>query len=215
MILLFALVSSTAAMTDNSYLSSDGRLGQFITKLSSKNLGIHFTDSKKCEHHRNEKFCLGVDGCSWCEHDKYPNACMDPRTVKMLPPQHGFQCHTAETKRYSTFPFPDACMKITEQEKCSTNSTCTWCKSAAIPSECLSKELAKYLPSSVFECDTEVLPFQKCLEHAQDHYECSADKPNKCVYCKSQVPLVPSYCATEDDPTRDLLQNHATLWDCN
>jgi len=49
----------------------------------------------------------------------------------------------------------DACNgKYTDEESCDADSTCTWCKAAAVPSSCYEKENAKKLPSGVFECDS-------------------------------------------------------------
>merc|ERR1711871_356567 len=47
-----------------------------------------------------------------------------------------------------------SCESITSQDSCDKNSACTWCKAAAVPSKCYSKEDAKKLPPGVFACDS-------------------------------------------------------------
>lgn len=39
------------------------------------------------------------------------------------------------------------------QASCNADTTCTWCKAAAVPSSCFEKANAKRLPPGVFECD--------------------------------------------------------------
>jgi cathepsin X len=47
----------------------------------------------------------------------------------------------------------DACNgKYSDEKSCSSDSKCTWCKAAAVPSACFQKEDAKRLPSGVFTC---------------------------------------------------------------
>jgi len=47
----------------------------------------------------------------------------------------------------------DACRsKHASQDDCQTDAACTWCKAAAVPSSCFTKENAKKLPPAVFEC---------------------------------------------------------------
>ncbi len=49
----------------------------------------------------------------------------------------------------------DACNGVyTDQKSCDANSTCTWCKCAAVPSACFEKENAKRLPPGVYVCDS-------------------------------------------------------------
>jgi len=47
----------------------------------------------------------------------------------------------------------DPCNGVhTEEKSCSSDSKCTWCKAAAVPSACFQKDDAKRLPSGVFTC---------------------------------------------------------------
>lgn len=49
----------------------------------------------------------------------------------------------------------DACNGVyTDQSSCDANSTCTWCKCAALPSGCFEKVNAKKLPAGVYICDS-------------------------------------------------------------
>ncbi len=48
----------------------------------------------------------------------------------------------------------DVCKtKYSTQDACGKDSTCTWCKSAAVPSSCFTKANAAKLPPAVFVCD--------------------------------------------------------------
>jgi hypothetical protein len=44
--------------------------------------------------------------------------------------------------------------KYKSQSACDGDSTCTWCKCAALPSACWTKANAKSLPSGVYQCDS-------------------------------------------------------------
>jgi len=47
----------------------------------------------------------------------------------------------------------DACkVKHATQDDCEKDTACTWCKAAAVPSSCFTKENAKRLPPAVFVC---------------------------------------------------------------
>lgn len=48
----------------------------------------------------------------------------------------------------------DPCTQYGNQLNCDANTTCTWCKCAAVPSSCFTKEQAKKLPPAVFACDS-------------------------------------------------------------
>eukprot|EP00405_Crypthecodinium_cohnii_P006590 CAMPEP_0194782346 /NCGR_PEP_ID=MMETSP0323_2-20130528/78638_1 /TAXON_ID=2866 ORGANISM="Crypthecodinium cohnii, Strain Seligo" /NCGR_SAMPLE_ID=MMETSP0323_2 /ASSEMBLY_ACC=CAM_ASM_000346 /LENGTH=390 /DNA_ID=CAMNT_0039721151 /DNA_START=53 /DNA_END=1225 /DNA_ORIENTATION=- len=54
----------------------------------------------------------------------------------------------------------DTCKaKYTDQASCEKDASCTWCKAAAVPSSCFTKDDAKKLPPGVFVCDnTEEAP---------------------------------------------------------
>jgi len=48
----------------------------------------------------------------------------------------------------------DACKTAhSTQTACKGDASCTWCKAAAVPSSCFTKENAKKLPAAVFQCD--------------------------------------------------------------
>jgi hypothetical protein len=47
----------------------------------------------------------------------------------------------------------DPCSQYNDQKSCDGNSTCTWCKCAAVPSSCWSKADASHLPPGVYVCD--------------------------------------------------------------
>merc|ERR1719183_2073035 len=43
---------------------------------------------------------------------------------------------------------------MADQASCDKDSSCTWCKCAAVPSKCYTKADAKKLPPGVFACDS-------------------------------------------------------------
>lgn len=47
----------------------------------------------------------------------------------------------------------EPCTQLTTQLTCDANSTCTWCRSAAVGSQCYTIADAKTLPPAVFACD--------------------------------------------------------------
>lgn len=47
----------------------------------------------------------------------------------------------------------EPCRQYINQLSCDANTTCTWCKSAAVPSSCNTIADAKKLPPAVFSCD--------------------------------------------------------------
>mmetsp|Transcript_28743 Transcript_28743/g.80926 ORF Transcript_28743/g.80926 Transcript_28743/m.80926 type:complete len:98 (-) Transcript_28743:301-594(-) len=51
-------------------------------------------------------------------------------------------------------PLQDQCEPLTTAESCDSTEGCVWCKSAAIPSSCFTKEQAQRLPPGVFVCDS-------------------------------------------------------------
>ena len=46
-----------------------------------------------------------------------------------------------------------ACESVSDESSCDKDSTCTWCKSAAVKSRCYAKADAVNLPSAIFACD--------------------------------------------------------------
>ncbi len=65
----------------------------------------------------------------------------------------------------------DSCNGVyTDQASCDANTTCTWCKCAAVPSACFEKVNAKKLPPGVYQCDstelsaTSSFPVSKTVE---------------------------------------------------
>jgi len=78
-----------------------------------------------------------------------------------------------------------------DEGACHTNATCTWCTAGAIPSECLSQDLAKMLPSAVFTCDAQDVdaPIRpeaaECFAHQADEAACGTNPA--CAFCKSKV----------------------------
>ena len=53
---------------------------------------------------------------------------------------------------------PPVLSRLSTPTKCSTDSTCTWCVSKTIPSECVAKADAAHLPPAVFACGKDVQP---------------------------------------------------------
>lgn len=53
----------------------------------------------------------------------------------------------------------DPCKAVKDEATCDQTSNCTWCKSAAVPSQCLNKVMAQKLPPSVFACDAATRAF--------------------------------------------------------
>jgi hypothetical protein len=47
----------------------------------------------------------------------------------------------------------DDCSAVKAQDACDATSGCTWCRSAAVRSQCVGLEDAKSLPPSIFACD--------------------------------------------------------------
>lgn len=45
------------------------------------------------------------------------------------------------------------CTTLSSQSSCDAVDQCSWCRSAAVRSQCLSKDDAKSLPPSIFACD--------------------------------------------------------------
>jgi hypothetical protein len=78
-----------------------------------------------------------------------------------------------------------------DEGACHTNATCTWCTAGAIPSECLSRDLAKMLPTAIFSCDLQEVdtPFRpeakECFAHQADEAACGSNPA--CNFCKSKV----------------------------
>lgn len=63
--------------------------------------------------------------------------------------------HCISSDLHSRFPAHDVeapdCDSIASEDKCHAQG-CSWCKSAAVPSSCKTKEEAKGLPPAVFDC---------------------------------------------------------------
>ena len=78
--------------------------------------------------------------------------------------------------------------------ECHSDSACSWCKSAAVKSTCRSVDMAKTLPSAVFQCDNLGLGDQQetCRNYDQDG--CHSD--DNCSWCTSAA--VASACNSVD-----------------
>ena len=81
--------------------------------------------------------CKSIQGTGICTYDDGSSH----QVVKTL---------TTLSKRVSN---TDACSETT-QSACDAASGCTWCKCAALPSKCWTKEDAAKLPAGVYVCDS-------------------------------------------------------------
>jgi hypothetical protein len=61
---------------------------------------------------------------------------------------------SAKAAPQPTLTSTGSCDSYSTQSKCDGDSSCTWCKCAAVPSKCYSKADAKKLPPGVFACDS-------------------------------------------------------------
>ena len=91
----------------------------------------------------------------------------------------------------------DDCSTIKAEDSCDSNSKCTWCVSAAVPSACYDKEDAAKLPGSIFSCDNTFFAppaADKCESHSGES-DCDGD--SDCTWCVSAA--VPSKCYNKQD----------------
>merc|ERR1712032_961851 len=94
--------------------------------------------------------CDAVDTCTWCKSAAVPSACVDVENAKHLPPAV-FAC---DEKTLAVEE--DECGTKKDAATCDAVDTCTWCKSAAVPSACVDVENAKHLPPPIFACDKKI-----------------------------------------------------------
>merc|ERR1719453_2434095 len=115
------------------------------------------------------------NSCSWCKSGAVPPSCKDPEMAKKLPPAV-FQCDNIGFQQ-----FLDSKCDGKAEDDCHSDSTCSWCKSGAVPPSCKAKEMAKKLPPAVFQCDNLDAPSNKCEGLSED--SCHDDKT--CSWCIS------------------------------
>ncbi len=77
----------------------------------------------------------------------------------------------------NSFAQDDAC-KYSTEVACLTNSSCSWCKCAAVPSSCQTYQAASKLPPSVFLCGNSTIT--EC-EHLKTNATCA--KMTSCSWC--------------------------------
>jgi hypothetical protein len=126
----------------------------------------------KCHFYRTREKCI-LNACYWCKSAAVPSSCYTKDEASQLPPAV-FQCDKEQSSSLllRTEPEEKTKEKITEvveekvtdsetkchfyrtKEKCILNA-CYWCKSAAVPSSCYTKDEASQLPPAVFQCDKE------------------------------------------------------------
>eukprot|EP00036_Acanthoecidae_sp_10tr_P001569 CAMPEP_0182948090 /NCGR_PEP_ID=MMETSP0105_2-20130417/59584_1 /TAXON_ID=81532 ORGANISM="Acanthoeca-like sp., Strain 10tr" /NCGR_SAMPLE_ID=MMETSP0105_2 /ASSEMBLY_ACC=CAM_ASM_000205 /LENGTH=309 /DNA_ID=CAMNT_0025088377 /DNA_START=45 /DNA_END=971 /DNA_ORIENTATION=- len=114
-----------------------------------------------------ESACDANSTCTWCKCAAVPSACWTKKDAAGLPPGV-YECDklnreveaeveveaepVAEVVDVVRLAADDDCTYTTESA-CDANSTCTWCKCAAVPSACWTKKDAAGLPPGVYECD--------------------------------------------------------------
>eukprot|EP00241_Pyramimonas_parkeae_P011759 CAMPEP_0114250926 /NCGR_PEP_ID=MMETSP0058-20121206/14973_1 /TAXON_ID=36894 /ORGANISM="Pyramimonas parkeae, CCMP726" /LENGTH=208 /DNA_ID=CAMNT_0001364645 /DNA_START=167 /DNA_END=793 /DNA_ORIENTATION=- len=154
----------------------------------------------RCEEQRDEKSCGSSAGCTWCgaEAPEAPSKCFHSDFADALP--KGWSCKLAAVD-------PMECISLKTEDSCHSDATCSWCTAGAVPSECVPKSIAKNLPAGVFKCDAAAAAAGSeveglaCLTN-QDEASCSSDK---CMWCSSKVPDLPSHCSLKNDKIQEYL----------
>lgn len=199
-ILLLTLVASAASLEAPRKVITLTPQAAPLRHEVEKHTGI--TDAL-CEKMTSVEKCALVPQCIWCE-----STSGDANVQPLCLPANAafaatYTCQSAveavkqELKDELTgtvhqlAPLFDPCMAYKDEGACHTNATCTWCTAGAIPSECLSQDLAKMLPSAVFKCDAQELDApirpgaQECFAHQADEAACGTNPA--CAFCKSKL----------------------------
>lgn len=106
---------------------------------------------KDCFSVKNKNACdasiVNGTACVWCSSMTIPASCLPSDKAAHLPPSV-FKCDK---------PRVTDCFAVKDKQTCDATTVkgiaCVWCKSAAIPSSCVSSDKAAHLPPSVFACD--------------------------------------------------------------
>lgn len=154
-------------------------------------------DHAHCELQSEKDACAGVTGCSWCDSKdssgRLPSGCFLAKFADKMPASTGYTCVAANGDSAPAAFSDDVCLSLKAQDKCDTDATCTWCSAGAIPSECVSKEMAAHLPSGVFQCDSVDAPLEApkmaCLQ-ANDEEACTAGSESDCSWCSILWPEI-------------------------
>jgi hypothetical protein len=112
-----------------------------------------------CDSITSEKTCMvsNSDGekCSWCKSAAVGGTCFIESDAKSLP-SSVFDCEYQAVALKTT-----TCDSYTTEKTCMAGNSdgvnCAWCNSAAVGSTCFLETDAKGLPSSVFQCEYQVI----------------------------------------------------------
>lgn len=113
-----------------------------------------------CKLLSDEKGCDANTDCTWCISHAVKSACFNKTMADFLPPSI-FACDSLLLGDSD-----DPCKAVKDETTCDKTSNCTWCKSAAVASECVNEAMAKKLPPAVFKCDVGPKLFEPESFHA-------------------------------------------------